>query len=105
MTFTFKMYMQEIGEILHLANSGRVIVQLVEPTKEGDILCNPQGTKVAKVMEMIGPVSKPYASARPLTNNIKKFIGKKVFTLKSSSPHTPPTPPHSKNKKIRRNRN
>jgi RNA-binding protein len=73
--------LQEIGEVLHLANSGRVIVQLDRPTKEGQILCNQKGVRIAKVMEMIGPVAKPYASASPLTNSIKKFIGKKVFAL------------------------
>ncbi|MBI5147232.1 MAG: hypothetical protein HZA84_08480, partial [Thaumarchaeota archaeon] len=39
------------------------------------------GRKVAKVTEMIGPVSKPYASAISLTNNIKKYIDQKVYAL------------------------
>jgi len=30
---------------------------------------------------LIGPVAKPYASAISLTNNIKKFVGKKMFTF------------------------
>ena len=71
--------MQEIGEILHLARSGRVIVRLVEKVEEGQILCNERGVKIAKVIELIGPVENPYASASPLTNSIKKFTGKRVF--------------------------
>jgi len=67
---------------MHLANSGRVIVQLTKLVEEGQILCDEKSTKVAKVMELIGPVSKPYASAIPLTNNVKKFTGKKIFALK-----------------------
>ena len=67
---------------MHLANSGRVIVQLTKLVEEGQILCDEKNTKVAKVMELIGPVSKPYASAIPLTNNVKKFTGKKIFALK-----------------------
>ena len=66
---------------MHLANSGRVIVQLTKLVEEGQILCDEKSTKVAKVMELIGPVSKPYASAIPLTNNVKKFTGKKIFAL------------------------
>ena len=31
--------------------------------------------------EMIGPVAKPYASAIPLTKNITRYTGKKVFAL------------------------
>jgi len=69
---------------MHLANSGRVIVQLTKLVEEGQILCDEKNSKVAKVMELIGPVSKPYASAIPLTNNVKKFTGKKIFALEIS---------------------
>ena len=64
---------------MHLAGSGRVIIQLSDKLVEGQILCDEKGTRVAKVMELIGPVSRPFASATPLTNNIKKYIGKSVF--------------------------
>ena len=73
--------MQEVGEILHLANSGRVIVRLSKTVLQDQILCDENNTKVAKVSELIGPVAKPYASAMSLTNNIKKFVGKKMFTF------------------------
>jgi len=80
---------------MHLAKSGRVIVQLTKLVEEGQILCDNKSSKVAKVMELIGPVSKPYASAMPLTNNIKKFTGKKIFALEITA---------KKQKKIRRKR-
>jgi len=71
--------LQEVGEILHLASSGRVIVRLSKIVTQDQILCDENSTKVAKVTELIGPVAKPYASAISLTNNIKKFVGKKMF--------------------------
>ena len=71
--------MQEVGEILHLASSGRVIVRLSKVVTQDQILCDENSTKVAKVTELIGPVAKPYASAISLTNNTKKFVGKKMF--------------------------
>ncbi len=80
---------------MHLAKSGRVIVQLTKLVEEGQVLCDEKSGKVAKVMELIGPVAKPYASAAPLTNNIKKFTGKKVFALENSP---------AKKQKIRRKR-
>ena len=80
---------------MHLARSGRVIIQLTKLVEEGQILCDEKSGKVAKVMELIGPVTKPYASAAPLTNNIKKFTGKKVFALENSP---------AKKQKIRRKR-
>ena len=73
--------MQEVGEILHLANSGRVIVRLSNTVSAGQIICDESSTKVAKVTELIGPVAKPYAAAMSLTNNIKKFVGKKMFAF------------------------
>ena len=79
---------------MHLAGSGRVIIQLSKELVEGQILCDEKGTRVAKVNELIGPVKRPYASATPLTNNIKKYIGKHVFASQES--------PADKPKKFRR---
>ena len=73
---------------MHLASSGRVIIQLSNKLVEGQILCDEKGTKVAKVMELIGPIKRPFASATPLTNNIEKFIGKRVFAIEYSSANT-----------------
>jgi len=73
--------LQEVGEILHLASSGRVIVRLSKTVTQDQILCDEKSTKVAKVTELIGPVAKPYASAISLTNNIKKFVGEKMFAF------------------------
>ncbi len=78
---------------MHLAGSGRVIIQLSDELSEGVILCDEKGTRVAKVMELIGPVKRPFASATPLTNNIKKYIGKSVFAVEF---------PPAKKEKIRR---
>ena len=79
---------------MHLAGSGRVIIQLSKELVEGQILCDEKGTRVAKVNELIGPVNRPFASATPLTNNIKKYIGKNVFVSQES--------PANKPKKFRR---
>lgn len=79
---------------MHLAGSGRVIVQLSTELVEEQILCDENGTRVAKVMELIGPVKRPFASATPLTNNIKKYIGKSVFATEHS--------PDNSKKKFRR---
>ncbi|WP_152023813.1 H/ACA ribonucleoprotein complex subunit GAR1 [Candidatus Nitrosomarinus catalina] len=88
--------MQEVGEIMHLAGSGRVIVQLSKELVEGQILCDNKGTRVAKVMELIGPIKRPFASATPLTNSINKFVGKQVFIFDQTTA--------SKPKKFRRKR-
>ena len=76
--------MQEVGEVLHLASSGRVLIRLSKPLRDGQIIVDSSGTKIAKVSEMIGPVDAPYASALPLTNNIKKHIGQRVYVVEES---------------------
>ena len=70
---------------MHLARSGRVIVRLSKVVAQDQILCDESSTKIAKVTELIGPVAKPYASAISLTNNIKKFVGKKIFAFEIPS--------------------
>jgi RNA-binding protein len=77
--------MHEVGEVLHVAGSGRIIIQLNGDADEGHILCDRGGTKIAKVMELIGPLTRPYASARPLTNNLRNIVGKKLFALGAES--------------------
>ena len=79
---------------MHLATSGRVIVRLSKIVTQDQILCDENSTKVAKVTELIGPVAKPYASAVSLTNNIQKFVGKKMFAFD--------IPPAKKQKQNRR---
>ena len=86
--------MQEVGEILHLANSGRVIVRLTKEIKEGQVLCDKNNQKIGRVTEMIGPVKSPFASVVPLTNNLKKISGIKVFSLEQ-------TPAMKKNRRKR----
>ena len=88
--------MQEVGEVLHLAKSGRVIVRLSQVIKEGQILCDKDGHKIAKVTELIGPVTSPYASGIPLSNNVKKFISSKIFALEQT-----PASKNRRNKKWR----
>ena len=82
---------------MHLARSGRVIVRLSKVVTQDQILCDESNTKIAKVTELIGPVAKPYASAISLTNNIKKFVGKKMFAFE-----IPPVKKHKENRRKRK---
>lgn len=64
----------------HVAKSGRVIVELASPVRDGTVLHDRRGTRLARVMETIGPVARPFASASPLTNNISPHVGNGLFT-------------------------
>lgn len=71
--------MQEVGRVAHLAASGRVIIRASGRLEEGQVLHDGSGRRVARVVEMIGPVRRPFASAMPLTNNIARHEGRAVF--------------------------
>jgi RNA-binding protein len=60
--------MQEIGEVLHRARSGRLIIRLKGRVEASSVLLDSKGRKAAKVIELIGPVSRPYASAAPASD-------------------------------------
>ena len=74
--------LEEIGEIMHLAKSGRLIIRLTaignEP-KSGELIIDPNGKHIGKVIEVIGPVTAPYVSVVPMIDRVNKIIGIKVF--------------------------
>ncbi len=74
--------LEKIGEILHLAKSGRLIVKVDEQVSHkliGQALMDDKGTKIGKIIELIGSVKSPYASAITTVDS-KYSVGGKVFT-------------------------
>lgn len=72
----------EIGEVMHLAKSGRLIVKLNAAgagIKPGEVLIDSAGRRVGRIAELIGPVSAPYASVIPMTDRTARLAGAKVF--------------------------
>lgn len=73
----------EIGEVMHLAKSGRLIVKLNAAgagIKAGELLVDGSGKRVGRVAELIGPVSAPYASVIPMTDRTGRLVGAKIFS-------------------------
>ena len=73
----------EIGEIMHLAKSGRLIVKLNAASagiRAGELLVDGSGKRVGRVAELIGPVSAPYASVIPMTDRTSRLVGTKIFS-------------------------
>lgn len=56
-----------------------MIIRLVgDEVGAGSVLLDSKGRKAAKVLELIGPVSRPYASAVPASSKFGKD-GQKVY--------------------------
>jgi RNA-binding protein len=73
----------EIGEVMHLAKSGRLIVKLNAAgagIKAGEILIDGSSKRIGRVAELLGPVSAPYASVIPMTDRTSKLVGAKIFS-------------------------
>jgi len=73
------------AKVLHLARSGRLILHANGDIKTNSILYDAKERKVAKVIEVFGPVKSPYISAAPLTDRIKRIIGHNVHSSERSS--------------------
>lgn len=75
--------MTEVGEILHKAKSGRLILKVYENTtiKTGDTIVDSHGKKIGTINELIGSVNSPYASVMLLRDDFRIKTGEKVFRL------------------------
>jgi len=71
--------MSEVGTVLHLARSGRLILRAEKIPEPGTILYDDKGRRAARVVEVFGPVKAPYISATPLTDRVKRLVGRKVY--------------------------
>jgi RNA-binding protein len=82
------MKMMELGEVLHFARSGRLIVKLHPScgfSKIGQIIFDNEGTKIGRIIELIGSVKAPFASVLPDIKSSNKVSGMKVFEPDPSS--------------------
>jgi rRNA processing protein Gar1 len=73
--------MEMIGEIIHMAKSGRLIVKVEENINHnliGQALIDNKGSRIGKIIELIGSVKAPYASVM-LASNSKYTVGGKVY--------------------------
>jgi rRNA processing protein Gar1 len=79
----FLIVLSEVGTVLHLARSGRLIVRASSQVPDGTFLVDEKGRRAGRVMETIGPVSSPYLSVQPGTERIDRIVGTKLFIAES----------------------
>lgn len=79
--------MEEAGEVLRLAKSGRLIIRAKADLDIGTVLVDREGKRLAKVIDLIGPTRSPYASAVLLTDMVNKASCSKVYVLRERSDH------------------
>lgn len=81
--------MNELGEVLHMARSGRLIVKMSAATSEKKLIGMPvidsTRKQIGKIQEIFGPVVSPYASVQPSREKLTSIIGTKVFLADEAS--------------------
>jgi RNA-binding protein len=81
--------MNELGEVLHMAKSGRLIVKMSAATSEKKVIGMPvidsTGKQIGKIQEIFGPIVSPYASIQPSREKLIRIIGTKVFIADEAS--------------------
>jgi RNA-binding protein len=75
--------MHELGRILHIARSGRVIVKNGTATWEkkmnGLPVFDNNGRQIGRIQEIFGPVASPYSSIQPIREKLADLVGIQVF--------------------------
>jgi RNA-binding protein len=75
--------MIELGQILHTARSGRIIVKISIAASgkkvNGLSVIDMNGRQIGKIQEIFGPVSSPYASLQPVSEKLASVAGATVF--------------------------
>ncbi len=71
--------MKKLGQVLHQARSGNLIVRVGGFLKPSTAVYDRSGKKVGYVIETFGPVSSPYVSVKPTTDRVKKLIGSEIY--------------------------
>ncbi len=69
--------------MLHLSKSRVLIVKLDPPkfARPGTKACDSKLKNVGVVMDVLGPVSGPYASVRPMIAKPEAIIGRTLYAL------------------------
>lgn len=74
--------MKELGKIIHYTKSKVYVIKANEKITLDTYILNSSGRVIAKVIDIIGPVSNPFVVAKPLIDNPDKYVGATVYYTK-----------------------
>lgn len=74
-----KLVVKKLGQVLHQAKSGNLIVKAEVFLKPSITVFDESGKKIGFVVETFGPVSSPYISVKPTTDRVTRLIGTQLY--------------------------
>jgi len=75
--------LQRLGLILHVTPSRNVIAKIENIPRIGETVVDENLKPVGKVLDILGPVSSPYATIAPMIRDPEKLANKTVYVLPS----------------------
>lgn len=71
-----------MGRILHYTKSRLYVAEAGFKVLPSTLLYDDAGKKVAVVVDLIGPISQPFVTAKPLVESPEKLVGKVLYLRK-----------------------
>ncbi|HEW93473.1 H/ACA RNA-protein complex protein Gar1 [Candidatus Geothermarchaeota archaeon] len=71
--------MKKAGKILHYTKYKVFVIEADSKVIPNTYLIDDRGRKIGLVVDVIGPVSKPYLVVKPLIKDPEKYVGKEVY--------------------------
>ncbi len=75
--------MQRVGYVLHVSSSRNIVAKAENTPRIGDMVIDENLKAVGRVFDIIGPVSAPYVTIKPVIQNAEKLKNKSVYVIPS----------------------
>lgn len=73
--------MQRLGRVLHVSDSKNLILRAEVLAELGMRVANDKLREIGRVVDLFGPVDKPYASVKLNVKDSGKYVGQILYTL------------------------
>jgi len=74
-----------MGKVLHITSNKNIILKAENCAQIGARVVDENLKPVGKIFDIFGPVSSPYVSVKPDTENPDSFIGRTLYMIPSKS--------------------
>lgn len=75
--------LQRIGRVLHVSSSRNIILKAENVPRIGDKVVDGNLKPVGTVLDVFGPVSKPYVAVKPKTKELQCFLNRVLYAVPS----------------------
>ncbi len=73
--------MKKVGRIIHYTKYRLFVVEANEAISLNNSVFDDRKRKIGIVVDVIGPINKPYLVLKPLVDKPEKYVGKEVYVM------------------------